>query len=114
MKDYFARDDKGYGIFSNVLSIKECDDILVGLQNSESNTVSAGSRGLFENDAVNSIAKDKRLISIAKEFLGADPIPFKATLFNKTAGSNWLVVWHQDRVLPIKQKVDSPDWGRGQ
>lgn len=111
MKNYFERYHNGYGIFSNVLSISDCDAILAGLPNSGNNIVGAGSRGLFENDVVKKIARDKRVMSIAREFFAADPIPFKATLFNKTSVSNWLVVWHQDRVLPIKKKVDSPDWG---
>ena len=28
--------------------------------------------------------------------------PFRATLFDKSASANWLVVWHQDTALPMR------------
>jgi ectoine hydroxylase-related dioxygenase (phytanoyl-CoA dioxygenase family) len=37
--------------------------------------------------------------------------PFKATLFEKTGKSNWLVAWHQDIALPVKEVPASADWG---
>ena len=38
-------------------------------------------------------------------------MPFKATLFDKSPQSNWLVAWHQDLALPIRSRVDAPGWG---
>jgi ectoine hydroxylase-related dioxygenase (phytanoyl-CoA dioxygenase family) len=35
---------------------------------------------------------------------------FKATLFDKQAGSNWLVSWHQDVTLPVKHRTASTGW----
>jgi ectoine hydroxylase-related dioxygenase (phytanoyl-CoA dioxygenase family) len=34
-----------------------------------------------------------------------------ATLFDKSAASNWLVTWHQDTALPIKSRTDALGWG---
>jgi len=61
--------------------------------------------------AVAMVAKDERLLHIARQALASDPIPFRATLFAKTGKANWLVVWHQDTALPLEAKVASPDWG---
>jgi ectoine hydroxylase-related dioxygenase (phytanoyl-CoA dioxygenase family) len=51
------------------------------------------------------------LVTLAARFIGEQPIPFRATLFDKSAVSNWLVTWHQDTALPIRQRVDDAMWG---
>lgn len=57
------------------------------------------------------LACDARLMAIARDFVGESPRPFRATLFDKSADANWLVVWHQDRALPLRQRVESREWG---
>jgi hypothetical protein len=42
------------------------------------------------------LARDHRLTDVARAALGADPVAFRATLFEKSQQANWLVVWHQD------------------
>ena len=63
--------------------------------------------------AVSMVAVDPRMTAIATEHLGVPAIPFRATLFDKAPGSNWLVAWHQDRALPLVERVEAPGWGRG-
>jgi len=36
---------------------------------------------------------------------------FRATLFDKSAVSNWLVAWLQDTALPLDRRVDDSSWG---
>ena len=38
-------------------------------------------------------------------------MPFRATLFDKSPKSNWLVVWHQDTALTICERIDAAGWG---
>jgi ectoine hydroxylase-related dioxygenase (phytanoyl-CoA dioxygenase family) len=38
-------------------------------------------------------------------------VPFRATLFDKSAEANWLVAWHQDTALPLRQRSEKPGWG---
>ena len=61
--------------------------------------------------AVSGIAKDPRLIAIARGFLGSSTVPFRATLFDKSSARNWLVPWHQDTALPLQERRDVPGWG---
>jgi len=61
--------------------------------------------------ALASIARDPRLQQLARAVLGPLAIPYRATLFAKSADSNWLVVWHQDIALPLRQREDRPVWG---
>lgn len=57
------------------------------------------------------VARDPRLIAIATEALGSEPVPFGATLFDKSQEANWLVVWHQDTALPLREPREAAGWG---
>ena len=41
---------------------------------------------------------------MAADVLGCEPVPFGATLFDKSPETNWLVAWHQDRALPLVER----------
>jgi len=41
----------------------------------------------------------------AASVLGADCRPVRAILFDKTPETNWVVGWHQDRTIAVKQRV---------
>jgi len=60
---------------------------------------------------VAALAHDSRLADIARTFLATAPIPYRATLFEKSPRSNWLVVWHQDTALPFKSRFVAKGWG---
>jgi ectoine hydroxylase-related dioxygenase (phytanoyl-CoA dioxygenase family) len=51
------------------------------------------------------------MLAIARSYVGVSAFPFRATLFDKSAESNWFVTWHQDTALPIVRQVNLPDWG---
>jgi ectoine hydroxylase-related dioxygenase (phytanoyl-CoA dioxygenase family) len=59
---------------------------------------------------VRALAEDSRLLRLAEAFVGAAR-PFRATLFDKSQAANWLVVWHQDTALPMRDRVDAAGWG---
>ena len=51
------------------------------------------------------------MLEIAGEFVGPAPVAFRATLFDKSPGANWLVAWHQDTALPLRQRLEHTEWG---
>jgi len=71
----------------------------------------AGIRHAMRVPAVAGVARDPRLQQVAQAVLGSLAIPYRATLFDKSADSNWLVVWHQDTALPLQRREDHPGWG---
>ncbi len=71
----------------------------------------AGMRHAMRNLNVAALARDSRLVALAQEVLGSGAIPFRATLFDKSPTSNWLVVWHQDTALPLCERREVPGWG---
>src|SRR5205814_6187075 len=71
----------------------------------------AGARHLMGQPAVAALASDSRLLGLARGLAGSGATPYRATLFEKSARANWLVVWHQDTALPLACRFDAPGWG---
>jgi ectoine hydroxylase-related dioxygenase (phytanoyl-CoA dioxygenase family) len=71
----------------------------------------AGIRNAFKIEAVRYLASEERLMVLARNILGANAVPFRATLFDKSPHSNWLVVWHQDTALPLSYRRETSGWG---
>jgi ectoine hydroxylase-related dioxygenase (phytanoyl-CoA dioxygenase family) len=65
----------------------------------------------MSNPAVADLANDARLLELARLAVGLGATPYRATLFEKSAQSNWLVVWHQDTALPLQSRFEAPAWG---
>ena len=47
----------------------------------------------------------------ASILLGGSARPVRAVLFDKTAEANWLVAWHQDRTIPVRERIEAPGFG---
>jgi len=65
----------------------------------------------LQHASVAAMARGSRLLGIAQEILGSKAFPFRATLFDKSPKANWLVVWHQDTALPLRDRRELPGWG---
>lgn len=101
----------GFKIENAVFSGEECQRFLESLQKDCS--FQAGSRNLMAHSTVAAIALDTRMMKIASSFLRLSSTPFRATLFEKSAKTkktNWLVPWHQDTALPLRERNSSSDW----
>ena len=96
---------------SNVISVEEADCVLAELNGAELNRSRAGARHTLNQPCVQRVARDARVLRFAQEVLGKGALPFRATLFDKSANSNWLVVWHQDTALPLREKRETLGWG---
>jgi|SRR5271156_4010509 len=71
----------------------------------------AGIRHAMRHRAIARFAEDVRLLDLAREVLGPEAFPFRATLFDKSPVSNWLVAWHQDTALPLRERREVAGWG---
>ena len=105
-----GRGPQGYEVRADVLTAGELARLAsaVGRASGRSR---AGTRHLMGNSVVAELAGDPRLLAMAGSALGASAVPYRATLFDKSPGSNWLVVWHQDTALPLRVRRYVPGWG---
>ena len=102
---------QGFAIIPELLAQKEVDPLLQPLSRADLPRSRAGVRHTMKLPAVFEIASSSQLLEIAREILGGNVIPFRATLFDKSPKANWLVVWHQDTALPLRERRETPGWG---
>ena len=98
--------DAGYSITEQVFEPHEMAQVAQVLAAVDLPRTKAGVRHVLRVPAVRALAAHPALVALAATFIGGRPIPFRATLFDKSPVSNWLVPWHQDTALPIAQRVD--------
>jgi ectoine hydroxylase-related dioxygenase (phytanoyl-CoA dioxygenase family) len=101
----------GFAIVDSVFSNVELSEIEECIAAAADSRTRAGARHLLRLSGILATANDYRLLQIAAEFIGASPIPFKATLFDKSPKSNWLVPWHQDTAVPVAWREERDGWG---
>jgi hypothetical protein len=104
-------EDPGFRLFEAVLPGAACDALLAALSAGPVARSRAGARHLMAHPAVRNLATREELRAIARCFVGAGALPYRATLFEKSGHRNWLVVWHQDTTLPLVTRTESPEWG---
>lgn len=73
--------------------------------------VGSGLRGVLGKlPAARSVAEDV-LLPLAREILGRGARPVRSILFDKTPASNWLVPWHQDLTVAVRERREVEGWG---
>jgi ectoine hydroxylase-related dioxygenase (phytanoyl-CoA dioxygenase family) len=101
--------DSGFDVTPDVVTDAEVHSLLTAIAGSERSR--AGVRHLMRNEVVARFARKQRLLELATAALGLPAVPYRATLFDKSPGANWLVVWHQDTALPLRHRHEAPGWG---
>jgi len=103
--------DPGYSITGPIFTRLEMERVCRAVAAADSPRTKAGVRQVLRVPAVQALAGHPDLLALAAEFIGEKPIPFRGTLFDKSASSNWLVAWHQDTALPLSRRVADTSWG---
>jgi hypothetical protein len=102
---------QGFAIIPSVLGRADVDRLVAELSRAELPRSKAEIRHALKLPAVARIASSTSLLGIAQEALGSEAFPLRATLFDKSPTANWLVVWHQDTALPLRERRETPGWG---
>ena len=66
---------------------------------------------LHLSPAIRELASSATVRSIVQGNLAKEAFPVRATLFDKTAGANWLVPWHQDLTICVASRIDVAGYG---
>jgi hypothetical protein len=106
-----AVDQQGFAILPGVFSHKFLDCLLQEIGCLAPQRSRAGVRHAMRLAHVAELALRSEMIELAREVLGPDAFPFRATLFDKSLRANWLVVWHQDTALPLRSRLEVDGWG---
>ena len=103
--------EQGFAIVPGVLHDNDVERLLVELSQTTVARSRAGIRHAMQIPVIAQLAKDERLLEIARTALGTEAVSFRATIFDKSVSANWLVVWHQDTALPLERRIDKAGWG---
>lgn len=103
--------DAGFAILPALFSSDYLDQLLHEIDETAPRRSRAGIRHALSLSPVRALAHEPQMIELAREVLGAEAFPFRATLFDKSPTANWLVVWHQDTALPLRERIDQRGWG---
>ena len=60
---------------------------------------------------VRRLATSPRVASFANYVLGSSAFPVRGLLFDKVPEANWHVGWHQDLIIPVRERRDVPGFG---
>ncbi|MBI1685277.1 phytanoyl-CoA dioxygenase family protein [Caulobacter hibisci] len=66
----------------------------------------AGDQGLAAQ-----LSSEGPIGALAASLTSAGARPVRATMFDKTPDANWSVAWHQDRVLPVAERIEVQGFG---
>ena len=91
----------GLSIHEGIFDRRRMLEMILPLDRAGLTRTRAGARRLMAVTAVRALAAGPSMRAIAREYLGGDAFPFRASLVDKSVASNWLVTWHQDTALPI-------------
>jgi Phytanoyl-CoA dioxygenase (PhyH) len=101
----------GFSIIPAVFAPEAMDRLVDDIGLRKAHRSRAGVRHAMRIPIVSALAQSAPLTEIAQSVLGPAAFPFRATLFDKSYQSNWLVVWHQDTALPLRAKLETAGWG---
>lgn len=106
-----AIEENGFAILPGLFSQEYLDRLLHKINESAPRRSRAGVRHALGLAPVAELSQQPQVIELARGVLGPDAFPFRATLFDKSTNANWLVVWHQDTALPLRERLELPYWG---
>jgi ectoine hydroxylase-related dioxygenase (phytanoyl-CoA dioxygenase family) len=106
-----AIEENGFAILPGVFDREYLDRLLQEINELGPRRSRAGVRHALGLPPVVGLARQPQMMEAARGVLGAEAFPFRATLFDKSPEANWLVVWHQDTALPLRERVELPGWG---
>jgi len=104
-------DENGFAILPGCFSPEYLDRLLQEMSELAPQRSRAGVRHALRFAPVAELARGQQMIELARQVLGPDAVPFRATLFDKSPTANWLVVWHQDTALPLRVRIETSGWG---
>ncbi|HEX2123479.1 MAG TPA: phytanoyl-CoA dioxygenase family protein [Thermoanaerobaculia bacterium] len=102
-------DALGFAVADVALSEQQCDHIASAIPAVTGGR--GGVRGLVGHPTVLQLLLHQRLGEYVWSAVGRELVAVKATLFDKTAESNWRVQWHQDRVIAVRERMDVAGYG---
>lgn len=103
--------ENGFEIIDDFMSESWRHTILEEIQRSDVSTEISGVRSVDKKlTSVAEYLKSNEFKQKSNSFVPHNAQLVRAILFNKSAGSNWLVSWHQDKTVSVSAQFEEKGW----
>jgi ectoine hydroxylase-related dioxygenase (phytanoyl-CoA dioxygenase family) len=106
--------ERGFTLIADVVSegeivaiVAELDRLSAG-QSSRRGQVYAARNLLSTVPAIATLARAPQVHSLVEPVVGKDHFPVRGILFDKVPGANWHVGWHQDQIIAVRERRETP------
>jgi Phytanoyl-CoA dioxygenase (PhyH) len=100
-------ENKGFASVSKILSKADRQHVLSALGTIRG----AGRRGVLGIAEIARWARSPQILKLASLHTRPEPRPVRAIYFDKFGEANWLVGWHQDLTVAVRERIDVPGFG---
>ena len=101
---------QGYALVPNALHSAEVDALLEVTAPLRVEGA-AGARNLLDVEAIQTLARSPQIRALVEPILGPDCFAVRGIYFDKTAGANWKVPYHQDLSIAVETKREFAGYG---
>lgn len=109
---------EGFLVVPDLLAVVDCDalaeelTVLLQRQKQSSSRSRGGLRNVLCASArAKAAATSEKFLTLVSGLLGGRAFPVRAILFDKTAGANWGVPWHQDLAIAVAERLETAGFG---
>lgn len=99
-------EQKGFAIVAGCLTQQMVNHLCLHLSDDQH-----AQRNLLNVPMVRELAASDAVKPIIDSLLGKASFAVRGILFNKTPDTNWKVVWHQDRTIAVRERMNVADFG---
>lgn len=110
--------EDGFQILENVVSKSDCDALklefkaLFRRQQRLSRRTVGGVRNVLRlSPLVADFAASPKLLALVSDLTSRRMFPVRAICFDKIPSANWGVPWHQDLLIAVAERIDTPGFG---
>lgn len=96
---------QGFELWRRALSTQTIGDLFSGLDSAGATSKVYGLRNLLRRSQHVRETADT-LLTLVEPILGPGAFPTRALLFDKLPRANWLVGWHQDLTIAVRERID--------
>lgn len=106
----------GFAVVSEVLSTAQVENLREVVARIESDAVSKREtvfaiRNLLDAPEIRDLARSKPIRALVEPVLGPNCFAVRGIFFDKVAGANWKVPYHQDLSIAVKEKIAVEGFG---
>ncbi len=107
----------GYAIVPGILGEAQIADLLNATEfhNAGSTHARGGqpyaNRAALSIPAIAELSASDQVLAVVSKVLRDEPFAVRANLFDKVAGANWKIPWHQDITIPVKERHEVDGYG---